>query len=254
MNRTHYHPLASLIQAVFPGQKSQISSQNRRLKKNVRSGGLLIKVCLTLETISIKSQSSFPMQDLSVCSCFSAADSEIYVWYVAGYMFDFGLRFRLQITALWRGEVIKSLSHLISDILCFCLLPARYRNCRYILATCSSLGHEPGILPMQPFSRLVCVWFSLTYTHFHLHIHTQAEPHTVGEYVTMPISPWQYYVRLQRGKKASRTTHGRTLRPRVIELSRGAAVVSTRACPDTPERCYGEKCFSALLLHPSGWC
>lgn len=31
------------------------------------------------------------MQDLSVCSCFSAADSEIYVQYIAGYVFDFGL-------------------------------------------------------------------------------------------------------------------------------------------------------------------
>lgn len=67
----------------------------------------------------------------------------------------------------------------------------------------------------------------------------------------MPISPWQYYVRLKR-KKASRTTQGRTLRPRVIKLSGGAAAVNTRARPDTPERCYGEKCFSAFLLHPSG--
>ena len=70
---------------------------------------------------------------------------------------------------------------------------------------------------MKPvsFSWLVCVWFSLAYmnflslslslshTHTHTHTHTEAEPDTVKEYVSMPISPWQYYVRLQGEKESA---------------------------------------------------
>ena len=61
MNRAHHHQLAPSIQAMFPGPKSKISSQNRRLKKDERREGLLIKVGLTGNKISIKRQSSFPM-------------------------------------------------------------------------------------------------------------------------------------------------------------------------------------------------
>lgn len=82
MNSAHHRQLTSLIQAMFPGPMSQIGGRtgDKKKKKERMRGGLLIKVCLTLETISIKRQSSFPMQDLSVCvcSCFSAADSKIY--------------------------------------------------------------------------------------------------------------------------------------------------------------------------------
>ena len=68
MNRAHHHHQPALIQAMFPGPMRQNSRQKGDLekKKKARRGGLLIKVCLTSETISIKRRSALPCKT-SVC-------------------------------------------------------------------------------------------------------------------------------------------------------------------------------------------
>ncbi len=70
----HHHQLTSLIQAMFPAPDWQAKT---KIKEEGRRGGLLITVCLTLEIISIKTESKFPSQDLSVCSPVSAADNKL---------------------------------------------------------------------------------------------------------------------------------------------------------------------------------
>lgn len=59
---------------------------------------------------------------------------------------------------------------------------------------------------------LVCVWLSRTHVHACMQTHTWAQnkPDTVGEYVAVPISPWQTYVRLyRRGEKKKPTKYNK---------------------------------------------
>lgn len=60
---------------------------------------------------------------------------------------------------------------------------------------------------------LVCVWLSRTRMHAcvqtHTHTRAQTKPDTVGEYVAMPISPWQTYVRLYRRKKKKKSQYNK---------------------------------------------
>lgn len=127
-------------QATLTRPVSRTSRQKRR-RVGWRRGGPLIKMCLTFrDNINQETVRPCPAKTLSVCSYFSAADSQIYIWCVAARVCSiWGCRFMLQTSASWGGQVIKSLRHLISDFLCFCLLPAPYpimhRNCRYISAT-----------------------------------------------------------------------------------------------------------------------
>lgn len=130
MNRASSSTLCD--QATLAWPVSRTGRQKRRRMGGWRRGGL---IDINQETVQ-----PCPAKTPSVCSYFSAADSQIYIWCVAAYICSiWGCRFMLQTSASRGGQVIKSLRHLISDFLCFCLLPAPYpimhRNCRYISAT-----------------------------------------------------------------------------------------------------------------------
>lgn len=45
-----------------------------------------------------------------------------------------------------------------------------------------------------------------------------------------------------------RAEQWQNIKTHVIKLSGGAAAAGTRACLDAPQRCYGEKCFSAFCI------
>lgn len=211
----------------------------------------MIKVCLTWKTLSIKVHWRFPLTSvpywLFFFLCFLSGQSDkcmihsrYYVWLSAADLC-----------------IVKKTSHKKSQSPHFRFPPVLFiasavsHNAHEVVIYLGSLWWVGGI--KQTFCQCnlspSCLVFTSTFTH--PHTHTQMKPCTTAEYVTMAISSWQDYVWLWR-KTAGRTTHGRTLRPGVIKLSGGAAVVDSCARPDTPEGCYGEKCFSAFLLHPSG--
>jgi len=142
-------------------------------------------VRLTSETISIRRGVGW--QDLGVCSCTSAADSNICVCVGVCVCvcdaFDFGLQFMQQ-----TFRVARRTSHATSQAPHFRCPPflfiartvshnaQQHVNMSRLLAV--SRGMNLTFCQSNPsLTRLVCVWFLLN-THTHTHIYTRTRTHT----------------------------------------------------------------------------